>query len=56
MHFCIEASKPPKPLLMRRKNIYSRAYHKELVRTGSNELARKVGNAAVDAWEQAKAK
>ena len=41
---------PPKQLLMTRRNVYNRAYHKEFVRTSSKELARQRGNVTVGAW------
>ena len=37
---------------MTRKNVYSRAYHRELCKTGQKALARKKGQDAVEEWEK----
>ena len=41
-----------KKLKMTRKNVYSRAYHRELCKTGQKLLAQKKGQDAVEEWEK----
>ena len=40
------------PLIMSPRHVYSRAYHKELHKSGQKDKARKVGRAAVLEWKR----
>ena len=45
-------TKKKRILKMTEKNVYSRAYHKELYKSGVKVQARKLGNQAVEEWLQ----
>ena len=48
--FGVLSMQEKKALVMTRRCVYSRAYHKELTKTGQHELARALGNQAVEEW------